>query len=119
MASNDNHMHGSSSLEGVEELVLSTAVYQSSCSSERLMESASVTCTQNTRAIIVVSRSQKHRGCAAVAVVAVHRRTENNLCYLISLSFYVVTSERLIRKTSQPFEVADKMHLTAKNREGR
>lgn len=110
--SNDNHMHGS--LEGVEELVLSTAVYQSSCSSERLVESASVTCTQNTRTRAVVFRSQKRRGCAAVVEVAAHRRTENDLCYMISLTFCVVTSERLIRKTSQPFEVADKIHLTAK-----
>lgn len=79
------------------------------------MESASVTCTQSTRAITVVFRSQKHRGCAAVVVVAAHRKTENDLCHMISLSFYVVTSERLIRKMSQPFEVADKIHLTAKN----
>lgn len=83
--SNDNHMHGSSSLEGVEELVLSTAVHQSSCSCERLVESASVTCTQSTRAVTVVFRSWTHRGFAVSVAVAVHRRTENDSCYIICL----------------------------------
>lgn len=106
--SNDNHMHGSSSLEGVVELVLSTAVHQSSCSCERLVESASVTCTQSTRAVTCLQVLDPLCFCCCSGGGSPQENRERFMLH--NLSFYVVTSERLIRKTSQPFEVADKTY---------